>query len=117
MARRVLLIDDSDLIRDFFVRYLPEQGMECATAATGAEGMRLFRTWRTNVVLLDVGLPDCCGLDLLREMQQEAECPPVIVCSAWPDAVSAAVRFGAAEALLKPFMPKMVLEAINRVCQ
>ena len=73
MARRVLVVDDEPEIRTVLRAYLEHDGFVVAEAGTGAEALR--RTLATDgsapdIVLLDIGLPDLGGLDVLRTIRR-----------------------------------------------
>jgi CheY-like chemotaxis protein len=63
----VLVVDDSDLIRESLVRYLTHRGCEVAVATNGAEGLDALRHGRFDIVITDVQMPRRGGLWLWRE--------------------------------------------------
>ncbi len=65
----VLIIEDDENFRDILITCLNERRVPCITAATAAEGMQLIKTKKPTGVILDVGLPDRNGLDLLDEIR------------------------------------------------
>jgi DNA-binding NtrC family response regulator len=82
---RVLVIDDEPMIVDW-LRMVVEQatvepGFEVRTSTLGARGEELFQTWRPDVVLLDLLLPDTDGIALLRRLKGIDPGPEVIVIS------------------------------------
>ena len=82
MARRVLVVDDEPEIRAVLRAYLEHDGFVVAEAGTGAEALR--RTLATDgsapdVVLLDIGLPDLDGLEVLRTIRRSSDVYVVLV--------------------------------------
>jgi DNA-binding NtrC family response regulator len=82
---RVLVIDDEPMVTDWLKMVIEQapvaQGYEVRTASHGARGEELFTSWRPDVVLLDLLLPDTDGIDLLKKMKAIDPTPEVIVIS------------------------------------
>ncbi|MBA4502467.1 sigma-54-dependent transcriptional regulator [Marinobacterium marinum] len=100
-----LVIDDErNLIRS--IRFaLMDQGIEVLGAGTAREGLELATSEQPDVILLDLGLPDLSGLELLPRLRQTLPEIPVIMISAHGDTRSAvrAVKEGALDYITKPF--------------
>ena len=80
-------------------------GFEVATAADGAEALEKAVDFSPDLVILDIGLPDMTGwqvLEQLRASADTADCK-VLILSGFEDAHSEAKRLGADGALVKPF--------------
>ena len=103
-ARRVLVIDDEPLIRSFTTRALRAAGFAVAEAAGGREGLRIALSDSPDVVLLDLGLPDLEGAEVLRRLRDERPDQAVLVWSAAADpaAERRCLRLGARACLPKP---------------
>jgi two-component system KDP operon response regulator KdpE len=103
-APLLLIIDDEPPVRRFLRATLAEQGFRLAEAETGEQGLRLAAQQPPDLILLDLGLPDLDGLEVLKRLREW--CPaPVIVLSARgqeKDKV-AALDGGADDYLTKPF--------------
>jgi len=100
----VLIVDDEAPIRRFLRASLATRGFRVAEAATAGEALEKLAADSPDVVLLDLGLPDRDGLDVLTELRGWSSVP-VIVLSARqrePDKV-AALDAGADDYLSKPF--------------
>ncbi len=82
---RVLVIDDEPMVTDWLKMVIEQapvaQGYEVRAASHGARGEELFTSWRPDVVLLDLLLPDTDGIDLLKKMKAIDPTPEVIVIS------------------------------------
>ncbi|MEK6705731.1 MAG: response regulator transcription factor [Bdellovibrionota bacterium] len=108
MDNKVLLVDDSADVLLIVSRALSGAGVELITASSAAEGMRLFRENEINLILLDIGLPDYDGFNLLLELQensQKMQAVPVIFLtgkSGTNDKVTA-FSMGADDYIVKPF--------------
>lgn len=101
----VLVIDDEhNLVRS--IRFaLQDQQMSVIGAHTGAEGLAVAEAERPDVILLDLGLPDISGLEVLPQLKAANPEVPVIMISAHGDTRAAvkAVKDGAVDYITKPF--------------
>jgi CheY-like chemotaxis protein len=70
-ARTVLLVEDSDAIRDAFTILLEDAGYTVLGAGTGHEALALAAAQVPDLMLLDMGLPDMTGLDVVRQVKAE----------------------------------------------
>jgi DNA-binding NtrC family response regulator len=85
IRRRVLVVDDEPMVTDW-LKMVVEQadsspGYEVRAAAVGSRAIELFRTWRPDVVLIDIVLPDIDGIALLRQLKAIDPVPEMIVIS------------------------------------
>jgi len=101
---RVLVIDDEPPIRKLVRMGLSTQGYETLEAANGADGLELLAE-RPDVVVLDLGLPDMDGLEVLRTIRSRGDGVPVVVLSSRGDEAGkvAALDLGADDYVTKPF--------------
>ena len=100
----VLVVDDEPPIQRFLRAALPSHGFRLAEAGTAAEALDKLIALRPDVVLLDLGLPDRDGLELLRELRGWSSVPVVILSARdrEHDKVTA-LDAGADDYLTKPF--------------
>ena len=68
---RVLAIDDEPAMIEWLKMVLEHEGYEVRTAMIGTRGEEIFRTWRPDVVVTDMMLPDADGLELLPQVQAD----------------------------------------------
>ena len=101
---RVLIIDDEPQILRALRINLSVRGYEVTTAATGAAALRAAAETRPEVIVLDLGLPDMDGLEVLAGLRGWND-TPVIVLSARSDSAEkvAALDAGADDYVTKPF--------------
>lgn len=76
---RVLVIDDEPAIRRLLRTSLAAEGYEVIDAATGEEGLTAFARARFDVVLLDLGLPDIEGRDVIRRIREKGLTPIIVL--------------------------------------
>jgi len=100
----VLIADDEPPIRRFLRTSLAAQGYRIAEAATGAETLAALHHEKPDLIILDLGLPDINGIEVLRALRAESDVP-VIVLSARGDERGkvAALDLGADDYVTKPF--------------
>jgi len=101
---RLLLIEDDLAIRTPLIRALRERGHAVAAAHTAMDGLRTTLQERPDLVVLDLGLPDLDGLELLK-MLRGVSTVPVIIATARDDEaeIVRALDAGADDYVVKPF--------------
>ena len=118
--RRVLVIDDEEIVRDSVSTYLQDSGFTVEQAADGVQGLDRFRASRPDVVLLDLRMPRMDGLEVLEAVAADLDEVPVIVVTGagvLQDAVTA-LRLGAFDFVTKPIVDMAVLEhAVRRALE
>ena len=101
---RVVVIEDELAIRRFLKASFGDGEAELHEAGTGAEGLTLIARKNPHVVLLDLGLPDQDGLEVLRELRTWSQVPVIVLTARGKDADKvAALDGGADDYLTKPF--------------
>ncbi|MEL4506358.1 response regulator transcription factor [Luteococcus sp. H138] len=113
---RVLVVDDESGIRTVLREYLRADGHEVVEAATGREALDRFAAQTCDLVLLDVGLPDIDGLEVLRLLRRESDVY-VILVTARTEEVDKLVglQVGADDYITKPFSPREVAARVKTV--
>ncbi|MFA5852755.1 MAG: response regulator, partial [Spirochaetales bacterium] len=76
---RVLIIDDEPRIRRLLVLSLGSKGIETLESATGFEGLQNIVSFKPDVVLLDLNLPDMDGKELLAKLRSWSSIPVIIL--------------------------------------
>ena len=117
---KVLVIDDDANLLNLLRIFLTKMGWTTPVAKTGAEGLRLAREEKPDIILCDVNLPDLDGLQIARNLRAMPECartPLVLITGARKEAESviAGLDGGAQGYLLKPVDLRLVhakLEAV-----
>ena len=100
----VLLIDDEPGIRDFVEVGLRQDGFRVIAAATGATGLDLLRREHPDALILDAGLPDADGFELIAAIRAETDVPIVMLTARgdFDDRVRG-LELGADDYIAKPF--------------
>lgn len=100
----VLVVDDEAPIRRFLRATLDVNDYRVTEAESGAEALRLARHAPPEIVLLDLGLPDVDGLDLIRELKAKSSAAIVVLSSRGEETAKvAALDLGADDYVTKPF--------------
>jgi len=117
MSRRILVVDDEPQIRTVLNAYLEADGFSVVEAGTGADALHLLATIdEIELVLLDVGLPDLGGLDVLQKIRATSDIF-VILVTARSEEVDKLVGLsvGADDYITKPFSPREVVARVRTV--
>jgi DNA-binding NtrC family response regulator len=116
---RVLAIDDEPAMIEWLKILLEHEGYEVRTAMIGTRGEEIFKTWKPDVVVTDMMLPDADGLELLRKFKQTHSDTEVIVITGHgnvPKAVEA-MKAGAHSFVEKPIEPDTLLAILERAIE
>ncbi|SDR84240.1 DNA-binding response regulator, OmpR family, contains REC and winged-helix (wHTH) domain [Nocardioides scoriae] len=113
---QVLIIEDDDRIRPLLVRTLRERGYAVSSAPTGMAGLNLALESRPDLVILDLGLPDVDGTQVLTMLRSVSDVP-VIIASARDDdpALVGALDAGADDYVVKPYTTAQLEARIRAV--
>ena len=113
---QLLVVEDDERIRTALIRALRERGHAVSSAGTALAGLRSAVEERPDLVVLDLGLPDLDGRELLR-MLRAVSAVPVIVATARDDdeSIVQALDAGADDYVLKPFQAGQLEARIRAV--
>ncbi len=102
---RILLVEDDELLGDGTRNGLEQNGIAVDWVRLGGEADAALRIHDFDVMILDIGLPDQSGLDLLKALRDHGNAVPVLVLTARGTAEEkvAALDMGADDYLVKPF--------------
>ncbi|PIR01807.1 MAG: response regulator [Candidatus Nealsonbacteria bacterium CG_4_9_14_0_2_um_filter_37_38] len=117
MAKKILLIEDEQIMFDLLQKKLSGEGYEVSIAKDGEEGLRAMREVKPDLILLDIVMPKIGGFEVMEEMQKEPELKkiPIIVISnsGQPVELDRAQKFGARDWLIKTeFDPQEVIDKV-----
>ena len=104
-SRKVLIVDDEQVICDVLRDELSDQGYLCSTALNGNDALTELLAQDFDVALVDIRLPGMSGLELLRQIRSHRSNVAVIIMTVVNDAqtVVKAIKLGAADYIVKPF--------------
>ncbi len=81
--KKILIVDDEEVIRMLYGEELEEEGYEVITAGSGHGLMEMIERDKPDLVILDIKMAEHDGLDLLQEIRKDFYNIPVILCSAY----------------------------------
>jgi DNA-binding NtrC family response regulator len=113
------IVDDERNIQATLAAILERRGYGSASAFTGRQGLQMINEHKPDVLLLDLGLPDGEGLDLLRTIRLEHPALPVIVVTA-NDSLNnaiASIKIGAFHFISKPYVPDELLSLVAKALE
>jgi DNA-binding response OmpR family regulator len=116
-GRAVLVVDDDAAMRRMIADYLGDHGFRVTTAANGSEMAQAIAGGATDLVLLDLKLPDEDGLTLIRSLRAESGVPIIAMTGHRRDEVDRVVglELGADDYVTKPFGLRELLARIRAV--
>jgi two-component system KDP operon response regulator KdpE len=110
----VVLIEDEPQIRRFLRATLGSQGYRLFEAATGADGLVEAASRQPDVIILDLGLPDMEGLDVIRRVREWSTVPIIVLSARGQEADKvAALDVGADDYVSKPFGAEELLARVR----
>ncbi len=118
MATRVLIVDDAKFMRHMLKNILTGMGWEVVgEAENGTEACAKYRELSPDVVTMDIVMPEVNGIDALKEIRSSDPDAKVVMISAIDqrEPLMEALKFGAADYVVKPFEKERVEEAMHRV--
>jgi len=113
---KILVVEDEYNIQCILQAILETQGYQVIPASSGAQARMMLTSWQPDLILLDLGLPDADGLELLRELRQRYGLPVIVVSARTEESEKvAALELGADDYITKPFSPRELLARVRAV--
>ena len=115
---KVLVIEDDpgtmEVIRVCFEIYKPE--VTVLSSSTGRKGMELLEQEQPDVIILDLGLPDIDGNQIIEQVRLTSDIPILISSArAENEAISKAMALGANDYIVKPFDPESLISSFEKL--
>jgi DNA-binding response OmpR family regulator len=112
--RTILVAEDEPQIATLVRDYLEHAGFAVLTTTDGHGALALARTRRPDAIVLDLGLPDLDGLDVIRSLRRDLE-TPILVLTARGDETDrvSGLEMGADDYVVKPFSPKELVARVR----
>lgn len=119
MPKKILVVDDTGVLRNIIVFNLKKAGYSVAEAVDGIDGLEKMKEFLPDVVILDLMMPRLDGFGVLTEKGKDDGIKniPVLVLTAkgGEDDKENAMKLGARDVLTKPFSPKQLIECVSKV--
>ncbi len=111
---RILVVDDERSILELVTAYLTREGYEVRTAEDGPTGLRAARTFKPDLIVLDIMLPGMDGIELLQELRRASDVYTIML-TAKSEEVDKIVGLsvGADDYVTKPFSPRELVARIK----
>lgn len=116
MSKTIAIVEDERPIAEMIARTLEEHGFRTKSYSSGGAFLATLRQEAPSLCLLDLGLPDGDGMNLLRRIREQAD-TPVIILSArqHPSDRIVGLELGADDYVIKPFDPREVVARVRSV--
>ncbi len=116
MAKRILIVDDDELLRRSLAFNLEQAGYKVSTAANAEDGLEILRLTAHDLILLDIGLPGMDGLDALRKFKEKYKLPIIFLTARRRELDEVVgLELGADDYVTKPFDLDVLLARIKAV--
>jgi len=111
---RVLVVDDDRALAEMLTIVLRGEGFQSSVCSTGTDALSAFRSYKPDIVLLDLMLPGKNGIDVCHEIRAESGVP-IVMLTAKSDTIDVVVGLesGADDYVIKPFKPKELVARIR----
>ena len=110
----ILIVEDDKAIQNFLKVTLKTQNYNYIIAETGLSGLSLFYANRPDLVLLDLGLPDIEGIEVLKQIRQNSSIPIIVVSARSSETEKVmALDYGSDDYVTKPFNAAELLARIR----
>lgn len=115
---KLLIVDDSNIIRNRIERCLTGADIEIVgTAANGEEAMALFNQYQPDLITMDLTMPKMDGLECIQKIVSQGTGTSILVVSALSDKLTAlkALEYGARGFISKPFSEEDLNQALQKL--
>lgn len=110
----ILIVDDDAEIRELVAMYLQDHGYRMIEAPDGESALRQFRSYRPDLVLLDIMLPGIDGLTVGRRLREQSDVPILFLTSKWEsEDIVQGLSIGADDYITKPFVPDVLVARVQ----
>lgn len=111
---RILIIDDEKAIREVLTLHLRSENYQLEEAINGDEGLEKIKSFHPNLIILDLGLPDQHGLDILKDLRKWSQVPVIVLTVNDDEKMKVKLLdSGADDYLTKPFSPVELMARVR----
>ncbi|MDQ3223803.1 MAG: response regulator transcription factor [Gemmatimonadota bacterium] len=112
----ILLVDDEPKIRDLVRSYLEREGYQVLDSASGDGAVNIVHRAQPDLVVLDLGLPDLSGEEVIRIVRRSSDVPVVMLTARASEGDRiAGLKLGADDYITKPFSPRELVARVEAV--
>jgi DNA-binding response OmpR family regulator len=114
--RTILVVEDEPRIASLVRDYLVQGGFDAILAHDGETGLREARVRKPDLVILDLGLPERDGIDVIRELRKTSNVPVVVLTARGEEADRIlGLELGTDDYVVKPFSPRELVARVRAV--
>jgi CheY-like chemotaxis protein len=121
MGLRVLIVDDSRVVRKIIINALCDYDVEFYEAGDGIEGLSSAIRHKPDIIFLDITMPQMSGIDLLERLKLDSRLKDIHVVMMTSDTsrsiVMRAVKLGVIDYIEKPFTKDELIERLEKTFQ
>lgn len=119
MAQKIMIVDDSNAIRQSVSFILKENGFETAEAVDGQDGLQKLKDQKFDLIITDVNMPNMDGIEMVKELRatETHKFTPILVLTTESQAsiMQEGKSAGATGWIVKPFSNEKLIATINKV--
>lgn len=120
MSKKVMIVDDSKVVRKVLINILKEASYEVISAKDGEEALSLFPGNKVDMLVTDLNMPKLNGVDLIKKVRSIPGCRfmPIIMLTteSQTEKKQEGKNAGASGWITKPFRPEQLLSVVRMVC-
>ena len=119
-GQRVLIVDDSPIMRQMLVKIFTDEGFVVAgEAVDGSEALEMFESLNPDLVTLDIVMPKMRGIEVLERIMAVKPGARVIMASSVSDArtVMHCLKMGAKQYIVKPYDESKIMDAVKKTLE
>ncbi|CCE24777.1 MULTISPECIES: response regulator transcription factor [Methylotuvimicrobium] len=112
---RILVVEDELILCEQIKKFLTDKGFAVDTANKGSDGYYLGKEYPVDAAIVDIGLPDFSGIELIKRLRKDEVVIPILILTArsrWQEKVEG-LEAGADDYLVKPFHYEELLARLN----
>jgi CheY-like chemotaxis protein len=115
--KKILVVDDSNVLRRIITFNLKSAGYEVTEAVNGKEGLDKIESENPDMIFLDIMMPVMDGFTVLKELQKiNSEIPVVVLTAKGGESdEEMALNLGAEKVITKPFSPKLLVDTVKEL--
>lgn len=114
---KILIVEDEKRLAQLLKEAISDSFFSIVIAKDGNEGLKKFKTFKPDIIITDIMMPFCDGLEMTKKIKELDDNIPIIVLSAHSDKekLLTAIDLGINKYFIKPFDPEEVIEHINKI--
>jgi two-component system, OmpR family, response regulator ArlR len=114
---KILIVEDEKRLAKLLKDAISDSFYSVVIAKDGIEGLKKFKLFKPDIVITDIMMPFCDGLEMTQQIKELDENLPIIILSAYSDKekLLKAIEIGISKYFIKPFDPEEVIEHINKI--